>query len=146
MNNKSENSVKIAAVKELHNLVKTKCLLLRDLPFITRISKYYDLTLFDNSLSNSSSKSSTISTTFGNNKSSENPFNYKNVIKDSHITDTINDYNNYDDEVMRSMQAQIHKSDTLNGKSQEEMTDEDWNKLITPAHWETIRKLRELRD
>ena len=51
MNYKSENSVKIAAVKELHNLVKTKCLLLRDLPFITRISKYYDLTLFDNSLS-----------------------------------------------------------------------------------------------
>jgi FMN phosphatase YigB (HAD superfamily) len=35
MNSKSENSVKIAAVKEVHNLVKTKCLLLRDLPFIT---------------------------------------------------------------------------------------------------------------
>ena len=49
MNSKSENSVKIAAVKELHNLVKTKVLILRDLPFITRISKYYDLTLFDNS-------------------------------------------------------------------------------------------------
>ena len=43
MNSKSENSVKIAAVKELHNLVKTKVLILRDLPFITRISKYYDL-------------------------------------------------------------------------------------------------------
>ena len=27
---------------------------------------------------------------------------------------------------MQSMQAQIPKSDTLNGKSQEEMTDEDW--------------------
>ena len=48
MNSKSENSVKIAANKELHNLVKTKVLILRDLPFITRISKYYDLTLFDN--------------------------------------------------------------------------------------------------
>ena len=54
MNSKSGYPEKIAAVKELHNLVKTKCLLLRDLPFITRISKYYDLTLFDNIISGSS--------------------------------------------------------------------------------------------
>ena len=32
-------------------------MLLRDLPFITRLSKYYDLTLFDNSISNKSSNS-----------------------------------------------------------------------------------------
>jgi hypothetical protein len=44
------------------------------------------------------------------------------------------------------MQAQIPKSDTSNGKSQEEMTDEEVDNLITPSHWETIRKLRELRD
>ncbi len=45
---------------------------------------------------------------------------------------------------MKAMQAQIPKSDTLNDK---EMTDEkDINKLISPAHWETITKLRELRD
>ncbi len=60
MNSKSEYPVKIAAVKELHNLVKTKVLILRDLPFITRISKYYDITLLDNSVANSSSKSSSI--------------------------------------------------------------------------------------
>ena len=47
---------------------------------------------------------------------------------------------------MKAMQAQIPKSDTLDGKSQEEMTDEDIDKLISPAQWETIRKLRELRD
>ena len=81
MNSKSENSVKIAAVKELHNLVKTKVLILRDLPFITRISKYYDLTMFDNSLANSS-KSSSTSTTFRDNKSSDNQFNYNNAIKE----------------------------------------------------------------
>ena len=91
MNSKSENSVKIAAVKELHNLVKTKVLILRDLPFITRISKYYDIALLDNSLTNSSSKSSSTSTTFRDNKSSDNQFNYKNAIKDnSHLTDTLN--------------------------------------------------------
>ena len=88
MNSKSGYSVKIAAVKELHNLVKTKCLILRDLPFITRISKYYDLTLFDNSYLEVVNHLT--STTFRDNKSSENPFDYKNAIKDSHLTDTIN--------------------------------------------------------
>jgi hypothetical protein len=145
MNSKSENSVKIASIKELHNLVKTKVLILRDLPFITRISKYYDLTLFDNSLANSSKSSS--SNSFKD-KSSENQFGYNNAIKESsHLTDTINNYNNYDDELMTAMQAQIPKQDTLNGKSQDEVTnDEDMDNLISPAHWETIRKLRELQD
>jgi hypothetical protein len=148
MNSKSENSIKIAAVKELHNLVKTKVLILRDLPFITRISKFYDLTLLDNSLANSSKSSST---SIFRDKSSDNQVNYNNAIKDnSQFTATLNNqnnYNNYDDEIMKSMQAQIPKSDSLNGKSQEEeMTNEDLNNLISPAHWETIRKLRELRD
>ena len=38
---------------------------------------------------------------------------------------------------MKAMQAQIPKSDTLNGKAHEEMTDEeDMDNLITPEHWE----------
>jgi hypothetical protein len=139
MNSKSENSVKIAAVKELHNLVKTKCLLLRDLPFITRLSKFYDLTLFDNGSSNNNSHPSIFKDDL------DNQFN-KYAINGSHITDTINSHNNYDDDVMKFMQAQIPKSDSLNEKGQAEMTDEDIDKLISPAHWETIRKLRELQD
>jgi hypothetical protein len=145
INSKSENSVKIAAVKELHNLVKTKVLILRDLPFITRISKLYDLTLFDNGSSNSS-KSPSSTSIFRNNL--DNQINFD-AIKDSHLNDNINspnNYTNYDDELMKSMQAQIPQLDTLNGKSQDEMTDKDWDNLITPDHWETIRKLRELRD
>jgi hypothetical protein len=141
LNSKSESSVKISAIKEIHNLVKTKCLLLRDLPFITRISKYYDLTLFDNSLvGNKSSSSNSFK-----DKSSENQFNYD-KIKNSHLTDTINSHNNCDDDVMTAMQAQIPKRDSSNGKSLEEMTDEEWDNLISPDHWDTIRKLRELRD
>jgi hypothetical protein len=58
LQSKSENSIKIAAVKELHNLVKTKVLLLRDLPFIMNLSKYYDLSKFDNGSSNSRSTTS----------------------------------------------------------------------------------------
>src|SRR6187401_3456277 len=54
MDEKSEPSAKTAAIKEIYNIEKTKVLLLRDLPFITRLSKFYDLTLFDNSLDNKS--------------------------------------------------------------------------------------------
>jgi hypothetical protein len=103
------------------------------LPFITRISKYYDLSIFDYGLFNSKSSSSTI----GDNKSSENQFNYKDVIKDGYLTDTINStskYNNYNYDVMKAMQTQILKSDPLNGIIQEEMTDKDWDNLISHAH------------
>ena len=54
MNNKSEPSAKTAAIKEIHNIAKTKVLLLRDLPFIMNLSKYYDPAILDpnnNSLS-----------------------------------------------------------------------------------------------
>ena len=51
MNDKSSLSDKTAVMKEIHNIEKTKVLLLRDLPFITRLSKYYDLTLSNSSLS-----------------------------------------------------------------------------------------------
>jgi hypothetical protein len=57
MDEKSFQSDKTAAIKEIHNIEKTKVLLLRDLPFITRLSKYYDLTLFNNPLSNKCSNS-----------------------------------------------------------------------------------------
>ena len=43
--------IKQQLIKEIHNIEKTKVLLLRDLPFITRLSKYYDLTLSNSSLS-----------------------------------------------------------------------------------------------
>jgi hypothetical protein len=124
LNSRSENTVKIATIKELHSLVKTKVLILRDLPFITRISKLYDLTLLDNSLGDSS-KSSSTSTIFGDNKGSENQFGYNNIINDnSHVTDTINNQNNYDDDVMTLMQAQIPKQNTLDGKGQEAMAND----------------------
>ena len=57
MDDKSSQSDKTAAIKEIHNIEKTKVLLLRDLPFITRLSKYYDLTLYNNDLPNKSSNS-----------------------------------------------------------------------------------------
>ena len=45
---------KTVAIRETHNIEKIKVLLLRFLPFIIRLSKNHDLTLFDNSLSTKS--------------------------------------------------------------------------------------------
>ena|GEM_PF-1134730 len=42
---KEEN--KIAAMREIHNIVKTQVLLIRDLPFIMDLSKYYDPKLIE---------------------------------------------------------------------------------------------------
>lgn len=47
MNSNATNMEKIQILKELHNLTKTHVLLLRDLPFVTNLSKYYNLDLVD---------------------------------------------------------------------------------------------------
>ncbi len=54
MHSESERFEKVSAVKELHNLVKTKVLLIRDLPFVMNLFKYFDLTKLDDSLPNKS--------------------------------------------------------------------------------------------
>ena len=38
---------KVQVIKELHNLTKTSVLLLRDLPFVTNLSKYYNTSLLN---------------------------------------------------------------------------------------------------
>jgi len=43
----TSNLEKVQTLKELHNLTKTTTLLLRDLPFVTNLSKYYNLELAD---------------------------------------------------------------------------------------------------
>ena len=47
MNPKVETSVRVMATKEIHSIIKTGVLLLRDLPFITNLSKFYDLSELD---------------------------------------------------------------------------------------------------
>lgn len=46
-NSRTTNSEKVQIIKELHNLTKTYTLLLRDLPFVTNLSKYYNLEFSD---------------------------------------------------------------------------------------------------
>jgi hypothetical protein len=42
IDSKTDQSVRIQALKELHNLSKTYTLLIKDIPFVTNISKCYD--------------------------------------------------------------------------------------------------------
>ena len=44
---KESGVVKVAAVKELHNLTKTGVLLLKDLPFVMNLSQHYDPKILD---------------------------------------------------------------------------------------------------
>ncbi len=52
MDSKTEHYTRIQAFKELHNLSKTYTLLIKDLPFITNISKYYDKDIINSNYNN----------------------------------------------------------------------------------------------
>jgi len=47
MDTDTQSTTKISAIKELHNLTKTSVLLLRDLPFVVNLSKYFDISKLD---------------------------------------------------------------------------------------------------
>lgn len=134
MNDKSSQSDKTAAIKEIHNIEKTKVLLLRDLPFITRLSNYYDLTLLNKELSNKSNPY------FSDNNPKPIPNllekdhneiykDLKNRFNNESIEDAIatitgskvdgdnteaSKYNNIDDPVLEEMQRQSRSEDSIN--------------------------------
>ena len=166
MDPKVDHSIRIQAAKELHSLSKTSVLLLRDLPFVANLSKYYDLSKLNNALTSKSSstysnnKQNIISDTLRNEQvkgfeSSVNRLDFTEV-KDGktemddgglnvHNKDP-DKYKNLDDEIMKDMQRQVHIADSLKGNSIEEMTEENWDKIVTPEHKESVRKLREILD
>ncbi len=51
-----------------------------------------------------------------------------------------------DSDVIEDMQRQLHITDPLKDKSIEELTDEDLDRIITPEHKESMRKIKELLD
>lgn len=59
------NSEKVQMLRELHNLSKTCTLLLRDLPFIANLTKYYDMNFFIENNKEDSKKSLSNDTDFG---------------------------------------------------------------------------------
>ena len=72
----------------------------------------------------------------------DNPFDFNGINDGKTLADesglkvdkSPNKYKNLDDEIIEDMQRQMHISDSLKGKSIDEITDEDLDKIITPEH------------
>ena len=126
IDSKTDNSIRIQALKELHNLSKTYTLLIKDIPFVTNISKDYDKDILDLNYNGLSCPKGTYpkdkyNQTFADNKSVnkinsniiEYPDNlfYFDDLKDSHITDTIassaNKAETHEDKAFKSTSSAI---------------------------------------
>ena len=168
MDTNTTRETKILATKELHSLCKTYTLLIKDLPFVTNISKYYDQDMLDSSYVCSLHSKGTFSNRdyqevvrestqrkdFNKPENLDNPLDFngingeKTLAEENGLEDdrTPNKYKNLDDKVFEYMQGQLHFSDSLKDKNIDAITDEDLNKTITPEHKESVRKLRETLD
>ena len=93
----------------MHSLSKTYTLLIKDIPFVTNLTKYYDLDILDSNYKNSSYNSSYSNNLNNINTTNQNinEINYNTIkslndqfsiddIKNSHITDTINSRNRFE--------------------------------------------------
>jgi hypothetical protein len=130
IDSKIDQTTRIQALKELRSLSKTYTLLIKDIPFVTNISKYYDkdiinsiynnLSLHNNRIDNPNSKKKCLL---------ENNQSVFADIEDSHITDTINSSDRVKDreeELTKTLRAQLNYND---------------DDLISQEHLETIKRL-----
>ena len=138
------------------------------MPFVTNLSKFYDKDILNsnynnilqskNEYSNRNNqeivKNSIQRKDFNKPENLDNPFDFNGINGGKTLVDESglkvdknpNKYKNLDDEIIEDMQRQIHISDSLKDKSIDEITDEDLDKIITPEHKESVRKLREILD
>ncbi len=170
LDSKAEMHVRVQASKELHSLAKTTALLLRDLPFVANLSKMYDEGIL-NSLYGDSLQSNN-EHLYGNLQEIAKDYIQRNRYKkpeklDSSFDSTyINDGKTVaeqsrlnvegkfqskhqrlvDSDVIEDMQRQFNISDSLKDKNIDELTPEDLNKIITPEHKESMRRIQELLD
>jgi hypothetical protein len=111
---KTDHPSRIQALKELHSLSKTYTLLIKDIPFVTNISKDYDKDIINSNytdslyLNNNHLKLhngiNSIKT-----RESHNQFDFAGM-DDSHITDTINSSNTYENRGERLDKAILQQS------------------------------------
>jgi len=154
MDPNSSNIEKIQATRELHNLTKTYTLLVRDLPFISNLTKYYDLEFIEGKKNNNNllHKKANVSDEGVNNeeiieqKVSERLrkmvdesalFNSEQKRKIGIISSSpsTNGDKNIDDDIMQEMQKQLNCNleDVL-----ESINNKDYQ--------ESVRRLKEIRE
>ncbi len=135
MDSKTDHPTRIQAFKELHNLSKTYTLLIKDLPFITNLSKYYDKDILESNYSYNDS----LYSNKNNQDIQKNQFYFNDVEDGKSISDdnglkvdnkNPSKYKQIDDEIMEDIQAQTNFT-----------TDS-----ISPTKLATIQKLKGLFD
>ena len=168
MDTKAEVYSRVQASRELHNYSKTSVLLLRDLPFVANLSKFYDEDTLnsnhDNTIQSKNGYSarnnqeifkSSIQKNFKNSENLDTTFEFNGINGGKTLADesrlktenkSQSKYKNLDDEIIENMQRQMHIKDPFKGKSIDEVTEDDLDRLITPEHRESIRKIEELLD
>jgi hypothetical protein len=129
--------VRIQALKELHSLSKTYTLLIKDIPFVTNISKDYDKEVLDTNYNDITYKKGTYPNNVNKNNQTlvdnktiikinssrivdpGNQF-YFDDLKDSHITDTINSLNGLSnqDKLSKALQGQLNYDTGNNTRSE----------------------------
>jgi len=112
IDSKTDHHTRIQALKELHSLSKTYTLLIKDIPFVTNISKCYDKDILNsnyNGLPYLNNNHQKFHNGINSNKTREsfNQFDFTDI-KDSHITDTINSLNGLSnqDKLSKALQSQ----------------------------------------
>jgi hypothetical protein len=169
MDSNTPKETKIMASKELHSLSKTYTLLIKDLPFVTNLSKFYDQDMLNSSYINSLHSKETYSNRdnqefvreltqrkdFNNLDNLDNPLDFNGINSGKTLVDESglkvenkprSKYKKLDDEIIEDMQCQLYLTDSLKGKNIEEINNEDLDKIITPQHKESIRKIEEILD
>ena len=120
LDSKTDHSTRIQALKELHSLSKTYTLIIKDIPFVINISKYYDKEILNSNNYDLSNSNKTYSSNCNKNQIDkrnlnrvENPGNQSDFadLKDSHITNTVNnsnEYENREDRLTKALRAQLN--------------------------------------
>jgi len=122
IDSKTDQSVRIQALKELHSLSKTYTLLIKDIPFVTNISKDYDKDILNSNYGNQSLHSNRIADLNCKEDRSikDKQFDFAGI-EDSHITDTINRLNGFEtreDKLSKTLLAQSNYDTSNNIRSE----------------------------
>lgn len=149
---KVDDYTKIKALKELHSLSKTYTLLIKDLPFVTNLLKYYDKDMLNSTYTNPSYSKGMYSNRTDRDinmnsierkdivkpENSGNPFEF-NILEDDTKEDNAPEDNNWeslnkhkqvDDQITETMQAQFNYGDNA----------------ISKEHLEGIKRLKQIFD
>jgi hypothetical protein len=125
----TDKSTKIQALKELHSLSKTYTLLIKDIPFVTNISKHYNKDILNSNYFNQGFYDNQIDgPNHKKNDLTKDQFDFAGM-EDSHITDNINSLDKYENREEKFEKAFLQQSKY------------NVDTPISKEHLECIRKL-----